>query len=96
MSIIFTHGDNVLLCHQSYINDIYQSDRNSIDGNDVQPPSVCANVKKCIFDLNIPFGCKTTSKDADENRRKKAKKKKEHVIIEEHGELYALVIEAGC
>lgn len=91
MSIIFTHGNNVLLCHPSYINHIYRIHGNVIDENDDRTPRLCAKVKECIFDLNLPFGGRIASNDPVVDKRKKARKKKEHAAISENAELYSLV-----
>lgn len=73
MSVLFSDEKNILLCHSTYINRVYDNIYTASGTGD----RCSANIKDCIFDINIPF-----SKLTDNHlRHRKAKKKKQAAIV---------------
>lgn len=94
MSVIFRHQNNILLCHQTYVDAIYEhhSDLN----NSKQATRSCNTVikiKNSIFDLNIPFSsAKSANINVIENaKRRKIAKKKTEIQRNGNAELQELV-----
>lgn len=88
MSIKFADEKNCLLCHSTYIKNVYEII--DMPGDAIDNSQYIAHLKDCIFDINIPF-----SKMSDDNlRHRKAKKKKQSAIViasSENQELQATI-----
>lgn len=89
MSIVFSHENNVLLCHSTYINKIYDKDAHSSDDPGTSgDQQISVKIKECIFNLNVPFSKKNSE---ESSRNRKAKKKKANIAENENRELQSVV-----
>lgn len=89
MSIVFTNENNVLLCHSTYINKIYEKDAHLSDGPSASgDQQISVKIKECIFNLNVPFSRKNCE---ESSRHRKPKKKKANIAENENKELQSVV-----
>lgn len=89
MSIVFEHANNVLLCHSTFINNIYETNANLNDEPSASgDQKLSIKINECIFDLNIPFSRKTFD---DSSKHRKAKRKKANIAANENRELQDVV-----
>lgn len=87
MSVAFVDHKNVLLCHASYINRIYECDITASDDNGIDNKVYSGRMKNGTFGINIPFSKQTE----DDSRYRKGKLKRESTASGENSELHKLI-----
>lgn len=86
MSVLFSSGSCCLISHENFINQIYDG----VISSDGERSSYKINVN--LFELNIPYRCKTPNETQTKKRQRKIINKTRNAVAEEHREEYELVL----